>query len=590
MVVLFHFKINFFYGGFAGVDVFFVISGFLMQEICNKDMIKKGWVINFYKKRFNRIYPALLIMTILTFMVSVTIETPDGVKDSLAQTLSSLTFTSNILYWKTSGGYFTGSSDLNWLLHTWSLSLEWQYYLIFPLIIKIGKLLRGYCNFFYVFISVSSLVLCVIFSHFYQNSAFYLLPTRMWELMLGAYVSVSKLKNNMKKTTEIVSVLVMVLFCVFAKDESSWPGLLTLIPTLCAAAIIHASIDNDRTIFKYKAIQSIGYASYSIYLFHWPVVAFMANKSIQFSAINSSIGIFVSFLLGFFSYKFFEKTECLRGIKIVAMSSVFAVFAVALSKMEVNKLWVSKQAIDLGQYKGYGDSAESISQFGNDDGICFLDSTYNDISFFNKDKCLSLSDTKKNILLIGDSHAAELSLSMKDIFRDYNFMQATASGCFPIKKDNGEKRCADLFRYIYDEYLVKNNIDYIFIAADWSAVKNQMFIDELIHTISSIKSNKIYIIGQTKTFDIDFYKIAQKIDESEIDNHVTKSSRITNAILSRKITNAGYNYLNVFDINCLNGSCKYIFNEKIPFMFDKNHLTKEWADYYVEYIKKILKM
>jgi peptidoglycan/LPS O-acetylase OafA/YrhL len=585
MVVLFHFKFSYFYGGYAGVDVFFVISGFLMQEICNKEMKSANWVLKFYKKRFNRIYPALLIMTILTFIVAIYSETPNGVNEAFRQTLSALSFTSNIYYLVQSGGYFSTTSDFNWLLHTWSLSLEWQYYLIFPMIIYIGSFIERYKSHFYLSLILISFSLCIIFGKDHLSANFYLLPTRMWELLIGAFASILTIKNSRPKTTEIIAVLVLILFTVFVKDSGLWPGLATLIPTIATASIIHANLNNTDTLFKSKTIQSVGSASYSIYLFHWPVVSFMANNSIDFNIVNSSIGVVISLSLGFLSYKYFEKLFNVSYVRLGVITLTFVTISSVAAKIEISKLWVSDQTIALDKYKNYADSDEGIKQFGNSDKICFLTSTTDNISFYNKNACLRLSKKKKNILLIGDSHAAELSQSMRDIFKEYNVMQATASGCLPVRNYKGEKRCTDLFNFIYNDYLKNNKVDYIFISANWLSSNDKQMYEKLASTINSLNTKNIYIIGQTKTFSIDFYKIAQKTDGNKIEALVLPLSRSENTALSEFLKNKNIRYIDIFNINCSDSTCEYLNKDNIPMMFDKNHLTKAWADHYVKYVK-----
>ncbi|OKP29374.1 acyltransferase family protein [Serratia fonticola] len=591
MVVLFHFKFSAFYGGYAGVDVFFVISGFLMQEICNKEIGIKNWAINFYRKRFKRIYPALLVMVIFTFILALYSETPSGLNSFVDQSISALTFTSNLYYLNQSGGYFSTSSDFNWLLHTWSLSLEWQYYLIFPLIIKIGTLLRSYRNIFYIFIILSSFSLCFLVGIMHLgdkalSANFYILPTRAWELMIGAYVSVSNLKNKAPKTTELSAIACLILFTIFVSDSSAWPSALTLIPVLSAAAIIHANLDNARTIFKSKSIQYIGSASYSIYLFHWPVVSFMANNSIEFTLTNSAIGLALSIALGAISYRYFERLF-VSGFKyIVVTLSVFVVLSVSFARLEVNRIWVSEEVMALDGFKNYAATNKGVEQFGNAGRICFLTTEYDDISLYQKDVCLKKSEEKKNILLVGDSHAAELYSSMRDVFKEYNVMQATASGCMPFDITTGSKRCTDLINYIYNDYLKNNNIDYVFISANWVTYNKGDILNRLNAVSSLIGHDKVFIIGQTKVFSTNFYRIAQKVNENKIEELVTPSSIEINNILSKNLNNNVARYIDIFNLNCNEDKCRYFDEHKEPMLFDQNHLTKDWADSYVKYVRE----
>ncbi|WP_406671577.1 acyltransferase family protein [Raoultella terrigena] len=281
MVVLFHFKIGNFYGGYAGVDVFFVISGFLMNEICRNKIGSKGWIVNFYQKRFKRIYPALVACVLFSFLLAIVSTPPSMLKALFYQVVSSLTFTSNLYYLKATSGYFTDAADSFIFLHTWSLSVEWQFYLIFPFILLCSNVFsknnNGYI--FYGFIILLSFSSCILLTQYNQTYSFYLLPSRAWELMIGAMASSITLKNRFPKFTEVTALVVLIAFTAMVKENLNWPGVETLIPTVATALLLHANIGNEKTILRAKPLQLIGSSSYSIYLFHWPIVSlFYLNK------------------------------------------------------------------------------------------------------------------------------------------------------------------------------------------------------------------------------------------------------------------------------------------------------------------------
>lgn len=585
MVVLFHFKFSGFYGGYAGVDVFFVISGFLMQEICSREIGKKGWVINFYKKRFRRIYPALLFAVTFTFFLILYSETPQGVYEGFLQTISSLTFTSNIYYQLFTGDYFATTAEFNWLLHTWSLSVEWQYYLLFPLALWLSTKVGRFKSIFYLSVILFSIATCIYFGPHHLKANFYLLPTRAWELMTGALVSTLTFRNRIPRITEILSITTLVLFTICSKDSGIWPSAITLIPVLSTAILLHANVGNEKTLLRGFIFQKIGSASYSIYLFHWPIVAFMANNAIEFTTLNSIIALIISTALGFISYNhlegFFVKRDNILMASAVTLSALFFI----ITKTEISKHWISEDAIILDKYRLYTSSEKYKHQFGMDVGQCFISSANENKISLDK-KCLSISNTKKNILLIGDSHAAHISGSMRKVFGEYNILQATASGCMPIKESNGELRCTRLMDYIYNDFLLKHHIDYIIISAHWSNSKDENLNSKLLNTIKNIKDSKIFIIGQTKSFTMDFYKIAQKTPRSDIEKFVKVDSRLKNKELSQFFERKGFKYVDIFDANCVNNECVYFTDNKIPMLFDDNHLTQEWSDRYAKIIKE----
>lgn len=591
LVVAFHFKIPPFVGGYMGVDIFFVISGFLMHEICTKDYGAKGWVFNFYKKRFDRIYPALIAMVIFSFLIISFSESPSGLKIAVKQAVSAVLFLSNIFYWKETSGYFSGVSESYWFLHTWSLSVEWQFYLIFPFFFFCAKkIFNGKClTLFYLFAFAISFSFCIFIAKNHQNAAFYLLPTRAWELLLGGIVASLSFKNKYPRTTEIISLVTIVMFSLYVKEGLGWPGGLTLIPTLAAAAIIHSNIGNNRTILRFKPFQYIGSASYSIYLFHWPVVSYVYNNNIDLNALTKFFALCVSILLGFFSYKYLERWNKKKTSWLFVSAIGFVILSSSAAMQEITKYWSSEKVMKLDYYQSYGNSDMMKRQFGNKEFICFLSTDNDDIKNFDKENCLKLSSAKRNILLIGDSHAAEIALSMKEIFPDYNVLQATSSGCMPYVGSSGQKRCRDLVNYIYDDFLMNNKVDAIFIAANWIDGKNEDVVRGLLSSIKKVKSkvDKVFIVGQTKVFDMDFFRIAQKEDASRLDNYKTNDSVNVNNTLSKSFSDVGLNYINVFNTGCIKDICSLIDENEIPYMFDTNHLTKPWADKTVRHIKSI---
>ena len=589
LVVLFHFKLNFFSGGFIGVDMFFVISGYLMSEICIKSRGEEGWVLNFYKKRFQRIYPALIAMIFISFLVILVTEPPSGLVSSVKQGLSGATFLSNIYYWKETGGYFSGVAETYWFLHTWSLSLEWQFYLAFPILIYFVSrfLLDKYLTIIYFLMFLASFTVCLVIAKNHQDAAFYLLPTRAWELFLGAIASTVKIENKFPKFTEIVAVFAIIVFSLVVREGEGWPGFLTLIPTLSVAAIIHASVSNKDTILKYKAMQVIGSASYSIYLFHWPVVAFIANNNYGFSPKVQFIGVMVSMILGFISYKYIENWNKKKTAKLLSFSAIFLVASSFSANMGVSKHWTSERVMKLDQYQAYSDSEEMNKQFGSYEHVCSLSSKENGFSLFDKKNCMSIDPHKKNLLLIGDSHAAELSLSMREIIKDYNILQATSSGCMPYPGSKGEKRCKDLVDYVFNDFLVNNRVDTVIISASWVNGKNEELIKGINNAVRLAKqsADKVFVIGQTKTFDIDFYRIAQKNTQDGLEKYQAKESFLINDLLKSELPKNGVHYIDVYDVGCVQGVCSLVNDNGVPYMFDTNHLTKEWADVFVRHIK-----
>lgn len=314
-VVLFHFNPSWLPGGFAGVDVFFVISGYLMTRIIvGRYDTGKLSVWNFYLDRGRRIIPALAFLCAALMAYGIWKLSPIGLMQLAKHITGSLLFISNGMYWLESG-YFDASSHTKWLLHTWSLSVEWQFYLIYPFIILglIKSFGRQRLGLGLISTCALSYALSVFTPAAHQSSAFYLIHTRAWEMIAGGLVCLYPLglSDKRAKLTE-VSGFVLVLASYFAMSERiAWPGYMALIP-VAGACMILAANRHDSLLTNNRVSQFLGTTSYSIYLWHWPIVVFMLQNEID-GKWASLAGILISILLGWISYVLVENR--LRGDK-----------------------------------------------------------------------------------------------------------------------------------------------------------------------------------------------------------------------------------------------------------------------------------
>jgi peptidoglycan/LPS O-acetylase OafA/YrhL len=306
-VVLFHFNSSWMPGGFAGVDVFFVISGFLMTGIIFRGLEQQSFsILKFYVARANRIIPALAVLCIVLLVFGWFYLTPLDYKALGKHVASSLTFISNVTYWRESG-YFDARSHDKWLLHTWSLSVEWQFYIIYPLVLVAMRRLMSIEAMKVTVLAgaVFGFIFCVIVTSIKPNPAFYLLPTRAWEMMVGgvAYLYPFALQEKRKKLVEWFGLFLIIGSYFLITKDHPWPGYLAIFPVLGAFLVIQ-SHRNDSFITTNIVSQKIGGWSYSIYLWHWPLVVF----GIYFEIDNwIYIGIPLSLILGWLSYHIIEQ-------------------------------------------------------------------------------------------------------------------------------------------------------------------------------------------------------------------------------------------------------------------------------------------
>jgi peptidoglycan/LPS O-acetylase OafA/YrhL len=308
-VVLFHFNPSWMPGGFAGVDVFFVISGFLMTGIIFRGIEQENFsILKFYVARANRIIPALALLCLVMLLFGWFYLTPPDYKTLGLHVASSMGFLSNFTYW-TEAGYFDAASHEKWLLHTWSLSVEWQFYLIYPLLLVAMRKFMSIkaMKTTILFGTVFGFMFCVFATYTWPELAYFLLPTRAWEMMLGGVAYLYPFaKHNRNKYLEWLGIGLIVSSYFLISAQNPWPGYLAIFPVVGSFLIIQAQ-RNDSLLTSNIVFQKLGTWSYSIYLWHWPLVVAMYYFSLHQAYIY--LGIVLSALLGWLSSTYIEKIK-----------------------------------------------------------------------------------------------------------------------------------------------------------------------------------------------------------------------------------------------------------------------------------------
>ncbi|MEQ6344628.1 acyltransferase family protein [Vibrio cyclitrophicus] len=440
-VVLFHFAPFILPGGFAGVDVFFVLSGFLMTKIIFQSLLDDRFSLYlFYRSRAVRILPALIFLCFGMAIFGWFFLPPIDYQYLGKHILSSVLFFSNFIYWMESG-YFDASSSEKWLLHTWSLSLEWQFYILFPILIIL--LFRFFSL---ASVKVAVLILCVLSfvfsiytSYNLPNLSYYFLPSRAWELIIGgvAYLYPLNIKYRYRRIISSIGFsFILASYVLFSKD-AAWPGFYAILPVFGAFLTLQAN-DNENRISSIPLIQKLGYWSYSIYLWHWPIVVYIYMFGLD--KIYIVPGMLLSVLFGFFSYRYVESLKIpqipfkltsifgnLLTLSLLAISLcgglIFFYKGIDLpfrSETTSPKSLFLKQAtvIQNESYPGYWLKCNTFSSLQNK-GVLDVDPSCTE----NKGHA--------GVFLWGDSHAEALSLGLRTLLEplDIDFYQKTSAGC-----------------------------------------------------------------------------------------------------------------------------------------------------------------
>ena len=434
-VILFHAGFGLFGGGFVGVDVFFVISGYLITGILISELKQGSFSIaGFYERRARRILPALFVVMLASMPFAWLWLLPNDLTD-FSQSLAAVSlFGSNVLFWKESG-YFDTAAELKPLLHTWSLGVEEQYYMLFPLFLSMAwKLGKRWVLGLLIALAGLSLALAQWLSTVKPSAAFFLLPTRGWELLVGALVAFYFADRKTRQIPAAVGEagagmgLALVLYATFAFNKQvPFPGLYALVPTLGAAFIIvFASSQNAvGRLLGHPALVGIGLISYSTYLWHQPILALARQRSLE-APSQWVLGLLAlaSALLGYLSWRFVEQP--FRNKPWIGRKRVFGLglagslfFLTVGLAGHVSDGHLASRSTD----PKYLELTHRLrGNFGLD---MACESSVNDLP-----QCST--DAAPEILLWGDSYAMHLAPGFLASNPGIRMLQATVSHCAPV--------------------------------------------------------------------------------------------------------------------------------------------------------------
>lgn len=431
-VVLFHFGIPGFNGGFVGVDVFFVISGFLMTKIIVTGLVGGNFSIGkFYLARAVRIIPALLALCITLLLLGwFWLPTPDYMQLS-QHSLSAILFLSNMKFWKETG-YFDTASHEKWLLHTWSLSVEWQFYIILPIALLIAFKLLGKNGLKIAIILgiIVSFLLSIFIAKIAPSADFFLIPTRAWEMLAGGFVwwttNGRELPNATRKLSEALGLACIIASVALFDAGMLWPSYYAALPVIGAMLVLAAA--RQKSIFTSNILaERIGTSSYSIYLWHWPIAVLLIYTNSIHNPAWVATGLVASILLGELSLRIIEnparKTLSKQGFwtSVVYIASAVAIVSiVSVSIFTINFPSRLQSQVDIV-------ANESLNRLPGRDA-CFAKSGV------TSPGCI-FGGHNIRLIVLGDSHgdatisAIEASLPSKED----GLIDLTYAGCPTIK-------------------------------------------------------------------------------------------------------------------------------------------------------------
>jgi peptidoglycan/LPS O-acetylase OafA/YrhL len=429
VVMLYHFGVPGFNGGFVGVDIFFVISGFLMTGIVVKGLQKDSFsFMDFYLARARRILPALLVLCATLLALGWFLLMPPDFLMLGNHVIASLMFLSNLKYWD-EAGYFDLASHEKWLLHTWSLSVEWQFYLILPLMLwGVWRLLPGKRMQIGCILAVLliSLAISVLLTNPLPSMAFFTLQTRAWEMLAGGLVFLLPLGQRWRIRygvwLEALGFLMIVMAVAVFDKTTAWPGVYAMLPVLAAMMILWSQRCSFWTAGRMA--QWLGERSYSLYLWHWPVCVALVYAQLQDQAFAIAVGICLTLLLGHLSYlwvenpcrKFLDSGNSLKNAGSLMLASLLVLLPATLVRSLAGVDGRFPAAIELAAAEGNNANprrGECHAHQGRESVSC----VYGGMNW--------------RLIVAGDSHASAVvsAVALAQPLPDAGVVQWTYSGC-----------------------------------------------------------------------------------------------------------------------------------------------------------------
>jgi len=630
-VILYHFKFNYsestlFKGGYIGVDIFYVISGYLITSILLNNLERKKFsFVHFYERRIRRLLPALFIVIIALLPFAWSLLLPLELKKFFYSISFSSFFLSNFFFWSVGDVYGAQSSEYEPLLNTWSLAVEEQFYILYPiLILSINNFLKKKFNLYLIIIFVLSLFFAYYFSQHHRSFNFYMIFGRIWELLAGALIAKNENYFRQFKTKKLSTLFSFVgLFFLFVSfylfaDNIKHPSLYTLLPIVgtCLLLVFLGSSIFFNKIFSSNIPVNIGLISYSLYLWHYPIYSFFLRFSnIENSNLNKIYILILTFILAISTYHLVEKPFRNRKFNfkllIVPLLLIFTLLNVATFFVIKNN--------------GY-ETRLQLTNFQKD----FILSKKKE-----KEKIkISIKPDfkKKNLLVIGNSHALDFYEILKInniITKKYNVnlfhIQIRCLKEAIIKEKNDCLRKLDFKSQNLFKNQLKNfyNSDIIVFKTRWN--KQDIASLNELNNLKFFKNKEIIIVNSSPEFNfskenqfksekrqnfltqrlndistpinkfiISYNRLPTNLEKELLENYYYKNLKINsmnyiNSTLKNKSNNLRIKYYDFFSKICKKKRCKVITQEKNLFSDNNGHITDYGKEFMANKINDFLR-
>lgn len=584
-VLLYHVGFESLSGGFVGVDIFFVISGYLITRLLVNERAATGRIdlYGFYIRRLRRIYPALLTTLLITTAVASAMFTPQALEAYGGALFHTVYSVSNIYFFGESG-YFDADSRLKPLLHTWSLGVEEQFYLVWPLFILLtGSILKKQ----YVAtiaIGAISIIASALITGSNQQAAFFLMPFRVFEFSIGA--ALVGLERHKPKHPPLDNVLLLgglaiIAFSVLSFNKHTpFPGMYAALPSIGAALCIYAGGRASlRWILSNRIAVGIGLISYSLYLVHWPIVVFYRyyTNSYDIGTLAALLIVLISITLATAMYFCIES----RFRKALGPNRAFLfglVFVTALLTYLGGSMWAN----DGWGWRPWMPELISLKETESGKNLRFSVRQVR-CKIKGWDKCDDLTPGKVNALIVGDSHAPDALNAFAKVYPSHNFVMSTLGGCPPHRKiaslvlpsHPDLPACEAVNAKRYDEGYLRS-FDYVVVNVlfGWYTYDH---LTEYLDFLHAAGVKKVIVFGGYLTLTHDLPDLINRHGFSTASLAKFVERKAEDRSIKAATDRLGYLFVSKIEAFCIEHECELFDSRHAPFTYDSHHLSYQFA-------------
>ena len=619
-VVIFHAFPSLIPGGFIGVDIFFVISGFLISTIIFKEVEAGTFTFSdFYSRRIRRIFPSLIVVSIACYVAGWFLLFPDEMAQLGKHLFGGSTFISNFILLNESG-YFDNSTETKPLLHIWSLGIEEQFYFVWP--ICIAFLSTGKKSFLWKAVMgfIVSFTLCIYRTKLDPSIAFYLPYTRFWELLAGgvlAWFSLyssnivsGQLKDKLSPLLSSLGFLLLVFAFFKIDSKTTFPGSWALLPVISSVLIIGAGKDSliNNKILSNKILVWVGVISFPLYLWHWPILSFLriVNGNLP-SVLTRIMAIILSFVLAWLTFKLVESKVRFRKDSKTIVSLFLSLVMIGLIG---GYSYITGGISSRSSIEDYSSNRNQLLREPSVDQACV-----NLVGGIKPlfDYCrYSNVNSSRNIIVLGDSHAHAAFPGISEYLKTkgYNTILFANSNCPPLtgtytgETDAQREFCVNRITQLLNEVSKVKNVEKIFVftrgavyitGSEFSAegnvnpsfmIEKKSFREGAQDTIKKLKSvsSKIYFVSENPELRFKAVScLSRPLNKVAIDCNVDRNSvyRRQSDYMQILMSLKGVTVIDSRNAFCGVSSCSPFSDAGVLLYADDNHLSKAGSEYQV---------